>query len=120
MSKFESNVEDKYRSGRPKIYEDAEVEELLEEDSPQTQKELTLPLGVTQQAASRHLKSLRMIHKQGSWVPHEKNILLHDNAGLHVAAPVKKYLETLDWEVLPHPPYAGPCRAADGAAVHIL
>jgi len=27
-----------------------------------------------------------------------------DNARLHVAAPVKTYLETLKWEVLPHPP----------------
>ncbi|GBP59396.1 Mariner Mos1 transposase [Eumeta japonica] len=42
-------VEDKDRSGRPKIYEDAELQdkELLEEDSSQTQKELTLALEVT-------------------------------------------------------------------------
>ena len=38
------DVEDKDRSGRPKIYEDAELEELLEEDSSQTQKELALTL----------------------------------------------------------------------------
>jgi len=29
-----------------------------------------------------------------------------DNARPHVAAPVKTYLETLKWEVLPHPPYS--------------
>jgi len=35
----EFDVEDKERSGRPKVYEDAELEALLE-DSCQTQKEL--------------------------------------------------------------------------------
>ncbi|GBP87738.1 Protein son of sevenless [Eumeta japonica] len=54
------HVEDKDRSGRPKIYEFAE----LEEDLSQTQKELALILEVTQQAVSHHLKSLGMIHKQ--------------------------------------------------------
>ena len=34
---------------------------------------------------------------------HEKVILQHDNARPHVAKPVKTYLETLKWEVLPNP-----------------
>ncbi|EGI70381.1 Mariner Mos1 transposase, partial [Acromyrmex echinatior] len=29
-------------------------------------------------------------------------ILLHDNARPHVAKPVKKYLEGIKWEILPH------------------
>jgi len=36
---------------------------------------------------------------------HDKVILLHD-ARPHVAKIVKKYLETLKWDVLPHPPYS--------------
>ena len=43
----EFDVEDKERSGRPKVYEDAELKALLDEDSCQTQKELTFTLGVT-------------------------------------------------------------------------
>ncbi|KAG5323796.1 MOS1T transposase, partial [Pseudoatta argentina] len=43
----EFDVEDKERSGKPKVYEDAELEALLNEDSCQTQKELALTLGVT-------------------------------------------------------------------------
>ncbi|EGI70779.1 Mariner Mos1 transposase, partial [Acromyrmex echinatior] len=33
-------------------------------------------------------------------------ILLHDNARPHVAKPVKKYLERVKWEILPHPLYS--------------
>ena len=36
----------------------------------------------------------------------EKVILQHDNARPHVTKPVKTYLETLRWAVLPHPPYS--------------
>ena len=37
---------------------------------------------------------------------HGKVILFHDNARPHVAKVVKKYLEMLKWDVLPHPPYS--------------
>ena len=43
----EFDVEDKELSGRPKVYEDVELEALLDEDSCQTQKELALTLGMT-------------------------------------------------------------------------
>ena len=60
----EFDIEDKERSGRlPKVYEDAELEALLDEDSCQTQKELALTLGVIQQTISYRLKSLGMIQK---------------------------------------------------------
>lgn len=67
----EFDIEDKKRSGRPKVYEDAELEALLNQDSCQTQEELAFTLGVTQQAISHRLKSLGMIQKQGHWVPYE-------------------------------------------------
>ncbi|KAG5322452.1 MOS1T transposase, partial [Pseudoatta argentina] len=51
---------------------------------------------------SRALKEKRPLYEQR----HDKVILLHDNARPHVAKPVKTYLETLKWEVLPHPPYS--------------
>jgi len=59
----EFDVEDKEHSGRPKMYEDAELEGLLDENSYQMQKELALTLGVTQQTISYRLKSLGMIQK---------------------------------------------------------
>jgi len=51
------------------VYEDAELEALLDEDSCQTQKEFTLEM--TQQTISYRLKSLGMTQKQGNWVPYE-------------------------------------------------
>jgi len=36
----------------------------------------------------------------------DKIILLHDNARSHVAKVVKKYLETLKWDVLSHSSYS--------------
>jgi len=53
------------------VYEDAEFEALLDENSCQTQKELALTLRVTPQTISYRLKSLEMIQKQGNWVSYE-------------------------------------------------
>ena len=50
---------------------------------------------------SRALKDKRSQYNER----HDKVILQHDNARPHVAK-VKTYLETLKWEVLPHPPYS--------------
>ena len=49
----EFDVEDKERSGRPKVYEDAELELLLDEDSCQTQEALALTLGEIGRASCR-------------------------------------------------------------------
>lgn len=74
FQKFKSgdfDVEDKTRSGRPKVYGDTELEALLEEDPCQSQEELAQELKVTQQAISQRLKTLGMVQKQGNWVPYE-------------------------------------------------
>ena len=78
-------VEDRHSGGREKVVEDAELEAILSEDSRQTQEELSESLGISQQAISKRLKQLV--------------ILQHDNARPHVAKVVKKYLETLKWEI---------------------
>lgn len=65
------NVEDQHGGGREKVFEDAELEALLDQDSCQTQQELAGSLGVTQQAISKCLKVIEMIQKKGNWVPYE-------------------------------------------------
>ena len=48
---------------------------------------------------------------------HDKVILLRDNVRPHVTLPVKTYLETLEWEVLPDPPYSPDIAPSD---VHLF
>ncbi|GFX93316.1 mariner Mos1 transposase [Trichonephila clavipes] len=64
-------VEEQHGGGREKVFEDAELEALLDQDSCQTQQELAGSLGVTQQAISKRLKVMGMIQKHGNWVPRD-------------------------------------------------
>jgi len=49
-----------------------------------------------------------------------KVILQHDNAQPHVAKMVKTYLETLKWEVLPHPLYSPDVAPSDYHLFHSM
>ena len=51
---------------------------------------------------NRGLKEKRQQYQER----HKKVTLQHDNTRPHGARPVKTYLETLKWEVLPHPTYS--------------
>ncbi|KAG5314925.1 MOS1T transposase, partial [Pseudoatta argentina] len=64
---------------------------------------------------SRALKEKRPLYAQR----HDNVILLHDNARPHVAKPVKPYLETLKWEVLPYPLYSPDINGRYGAEAMI-
>ena len=64
-------LEDEERPGKPKKFEDEELEALLDEDCCQTEEELAKSLGVTQAAISKRSKAAGYIQKQGNWVPHK-------------------------------------------------
>ena len=57
------DVDDRPRGGRPKTFEDAELEALIDDDTCQTQKELASALEVTRQAISKTLHALVLIQK---------------------------------------------------------
>ena len=94
------DVDDRPREGRLKTFEDADViyYELLKPNETITGERYRTQL----MRLSRAVREKRPQYEQR----HEKVILQHDNARPHVAKPVKTYLETLKWEVLPHPPYS--------------
>ena len=94
------DVDDRPREGRPKTFEDADViyYELLKPNETITGERYRTQL----MRLNRALCQKRPQYEQR----HEKVILQHDNAQPHVAKPFKNYLETLKWEILPHPPYS--------------
>ena len=65
------DLSDKPRSGKPQKVSDAELQELLDQDSSQTKQQLAEKLGITQQAICQKLRELEKIQKHGRWVPHE-------------------------------------------------
>ena len=93
------DVDDRPSEERPKTFEDADViyYELLKPHETITWERYRTQL----MRLSRALRKKRPQYDQR----HEKVILQHDNARPHAAKPDKTYLETLKWEVLPHPPY---------------
>ena len=93
------DVGNRPREGRPKTFEDADVIYY---------EQLKLNETITGERYRTQLMRLSWALRE-KWPEyeqrHEKVILQHDNARPHVVKPVKTYLETLKWEVLPHPPY---------------
>ncbi|GJQ77733.1 hypothetical protein Trydic_g12847 [Trypoxylus dichotomus] len=57
-------INDRPRVGRPKTFEDAELEALPDE-------ELSSTLGVTRQVISNRSHALGMIQEQGTWIPYD-------------------------------------------------
>ena len=49
---------------------------------------------------------VRALREKRPKYEHNKVILLHENSRPHVAKVIKKYLETLKWDVLLHLPYS--------------
>ena len=93
------DVDDRPRKGRTKTFEDVKFihYEMLKPNETINGERYRTHL----MRLSRALREKRSQYEQR----HEKVILQHDNARPHVAKRVKTYLETLKWEVLPHPPY---------------
>lgn len=64
------DVSDRERTGPPVKVDDQELQALLDENSCQTEKQLSEQLGVTQQTVSYRLKAMGKIRKGTKWVPH--------------------------------------------------
>jgi len=65
--------------GKPKKFEDSELQALLDEDDVQTQQQLADQSNVTRENVSIYLKSMGKIQKMRKWVPHELNERQQEN-----------------------------------------
>lgn len=63
------DLSNKERGKPPRKFEDSELQELLDEDDTQTQKQLADALYVGQAAVSRRLHAMGLIQKEGKWLP---------------------------------------------------
>jgi len=74
FNKFKSgnfDVKNADRGKPPKLFEDVELQALLDEDDSQTPKQLAEQQNVCQTTISRRLKAMGKIMKTGRWVPHD-------------------------------------------------
>lgn len=62
------DISDKDSENRPKIFNDAELQALLDQDDTQTQKKLAEQLNVTEQTVSDRLREMGLIRRAGKWV----------------------------------------------------
>lgn len=65
------DINDREHGKPPQKFEDAELQELLDEDDCQSQIQLADTLNVTQAAVSKRLHKMGKIQKEGKWVPYE-------------------------------------------------
>lgn len=67
------DMEDCKRTGRPKIFEDQELQELLDADPTQTRRTLAEALNISKTTMSKRLKALGLVFnmKCGRWMPGE-------------------------------------------------
>lgn len=64
------DLNDKERTGQPKKFEDSELQDLLNENSTQTENQLAKKLKTHRSTISRRLHMLGKIQKEGRWIPH--------------------------------------------------
>lgn len=66
-------IRDKYRSGQPKKFSDNDIKLLLDENPRQTLHELAKQLNVTHGAISKRLKLMKIVQRNGCWIPDQPN-----------------------------------------------
>ena len=76
---------------------------------PNHKKMVAEQSGATQPPISMRLSAIEKVKKSEKgqvMVMRLGQVFLHDNAPSHKSKMVQNYLETLNWEVLPHPAYS--------------